>query len=359
MRVPRYALTIAGLALLCAAAASASYWLTTLLGTGPSAPGSSFLSYLCADLLSFALVIAPLLAYGSAIRARSLPRRRGVLASLTEAMGRIASGDFEVGDFEIDPSAELPSGSGLEQRALSSLGEMTESLKRMDEMRRDFVSNVSHEIQSPLASIRGFAQILRDEGLGPEQRRGYLEIIERESDRLSRLGDNLLKLSALDSRAQDLARTDFRLDAQLRSVLVAYEPQWAGKGLVVEAELEPIEMRADEELLRQVWGNLLHNAIKFTPPGGCISLSCRAEGGAALVAIADSGIGIAAEDLGSVFDRFFKADRSRSFAEGDGNGLGLSIAQRIIERHGGALLALSEGLGKGAVFKARIPIKGQ
>jgi signal transduction histidine kinase len=336
---------------------SASYALVCLIRGGSSPAGLGFLSYLAVTMLSFAIFFAFLILIRMLIFARSRPRRRGVLAFLTEAMRRIASGDFEIGGFEVGLPVELPAGSNLEKTAMNSLGEMTEALKKMDEMRRDFVSNVSHEIQSPLTSIRGFAQILRDEGLSSEQRRGYLEIIERESERLARLGDSLLKLSALDSGTQDIKRLDFRLDAQLRSVIVACEPLWRAKGIGVEAELEPLGVAADEELLRQVWDNLLHNAIKFTQTGGRIDVSCRAEREDAIVVIADTGIGIAAEDIAFVFDRFFKADRSRSFAESDGNGLGLSIAQRIVERHGGRLLVESDGLGKGAVFWASVPLK--
>jgi two-component system, OmpR family, phosphate regulon sensor histidine kinase PhoR len=125
-----------------------------------------------------------------------------------------------------------------------------------------------------------------------------------ESDRLSRLGDNLLKLSDLDSRSQDIERSDFKLDTQLRSVIVAYEPQWSRKDIAVEAKLEAVALAADEGLLRQVWGNLLHNAIKFTPAGGRIAVCCRAEGGSAIVVVADTGIGIGTEDLDFVFDRF-------------------------------------------------------
>jgi signal transduction histidine kinase len=333
-----------------------AYGIAFLIRGTASRADVGFLSYLLGGLLSFVLFFAVLILVRKPIFARSPPRRRGVLSSLTDAMRRIASGDFEIGDLDINSAAEIPAGGGLEKKAMSSLGEMTEALKKMDEMRREFVSNVSHEIQSPLASIRGFAQILHDEELPPEQRRRYLDIIESESDRLSRLADNLLKLSALDSRALEIERKDFKLDAQLRSVIVAYEPAWKAKGIEVEAELEPIAIAADEELLRQVWGNLLHNAIKFTPSGGRIRVSCGSEGENAIVAIADTGIGIAAEDLDFVFDRFFKADRSRSFAEDAGNGLGLSIAQRIVERHGGKLIVESEGLGKGATFRASIPV---
>jgi two-component system phosphate regulon sensor histidine kinase PhoR len=353
----RYPLAIALIIALCTMGASASYAIAFLVRGGSSPIVPDFLSFLAVDILSFAIFFAFLILIRMPIFARSLPRRQGLLAFLTEAMRRIAAGDFEIGDFEIGPSAELPAGSSLEKKAMNSLGEMTEALKKIDEMRRDFVSNVSHEIRSPLASIRGFAQILRDEGLSPEQRRGYLEIIERESDRLSRLGDSLLKLSALDSGAQDIKRLDFKLDAQLRSVIIACEPQWSRKGIGVEAVLEPLVVAADEELLRQVWDNLLHNAIKFTPRGGRIDISCRAERECAIVVIADTGIGITADDIAFVFDRFFKADRSRSFSESDGNGLGLSIAQRIVERHGGRLLVESDGLGKGATFKAHIPLK--
>ena len=277
-------------------------------------------------------------------------KRDNLFTTLADAMRRIARGDFDV---------SLPVGEhdkdNLMGQMVSGLNEMAESLKKMEAMRQEFVSDVSHEIQSPLTSIAGFARALKDEGLSATQRDHYLDIIESESRRLSRLSDSLLRLSALDSRTAAIDAKPCRLDAQLRSVVLMHEPQWVAKNLQVTVDLSEVSVVADESMLGQVWTNLVHNAVKFTPADGCIGISLTATGDQAVVRVSDSGLGIAPEDLPLVFDRFFKADTSRTSGTG-GNGLGLSIAQRIITLHGGTIHAESAGLGKGSTFTVRLPL---
>jgi signal transduction histidine kinase len=347
----RLAIAILCISALCVASTFAAYGLLVLAaGTEPSSRGGP-LSYVVVSLAAFSIVVCVIVALAVRARSHGLPRSRPILAALSEAMARIASGDLSAA-----PPEGLRVRDGLEERLMSGLQRMTDSLRKMDEMRTRFVADVSHEMQSPLASIHSFSQILRDEGLPPERRDSYLDIIEFESGRLSRLGENLLKLSALDSRAREVERSRFRLDAQLRSVVVACEPQARDKALSVEAELEDVTIEADEELLAQAWTNILCNAIKFTPAGGRIAVSCRAEAGSATIVFSDDGIGISAEDLPRVFDRFFKADRSRGSEAGSGSGLGLAIARSIVELHGGELAAASRGLGLGSAFEASLPL---
>jgi signal transduction histidine kinase len=172
--------------------------------------------------------------------------------------------------------------------------------------------------------------------------------------RLSRLSDNLLKLTSLESEHHPFDRRRYRLDRQLRSAVLACEPQWLEKSIEVEAELEEVEIEADHELLSQVWGNLLHNSIKFTPPGGSIRVRLTLEDGKAAVRIADTGIGIGEEDLPRIFERFYKADKSRNRA-GGGSGLGLSIVKKIVDLHGGAIDVRSRP-GEGTEFTVRLPV---
>jgi two-component system phosphate regulon sensor histidine kinase PhoR len=268
-------------------------------------------------------------------------------------MKRIAEGDFDV----TVPADSHGKNNPFENIA-SSLNEMTGSLKRVESMRQEFVSNVSHEIRSPLTLITGFARALRDDDLAIEQRRHYLAITEAESGRISRLSDNLLKLSALDARARLLEPRAYRLDSQLRSVVLAYEPQWRQKGLQLSADLEALTVTADEEMLGLVWGNLVHNAIKFTPAGGRIQIGLQSREGEAIVRVVDSGIGLATGDLLRVFERFFKADKARSAGDGSGgSGLGLSIVQKIVALHGGKVSVESAGVGRGAIFSIRLPLE--
>lgn len=223
---------------------------------------------------------------------------------------------------------------------VEGINEMASELSRMETMRQDFISNVSHEIQSPLTSIRGFARALRDEGLSAESRAHYLDIIEAEGSRLSGLSDNLLKLSALEAESFPFERIDYRLDRQIQEMVLACEPQWLDKKLEVEVDLEEINVYAVKDLLSQVWSNLLHNSIKFTPAGGMITVRLRAVDERIEVEVRDTGIGIAEEELPRIFERFYKVDQSRS-ASGGGSGLGLPLVKKIVEIHEGSIQVTS------------------
>lgn len=270
--------------------------------------------------------------------------------SIIDGIRRISTGDFNV---VLDKDRDF----GEFSEIVESINEMASELNRMETMRQDFISNVSHEIQSPLTSIRGFARALRSETLSPENRQHYLDIIEAESTRLSGLSDNLLKLSALESENFPFEKKKYRLDKQLREVILALEPQWLEKDIEVEAELAVTEVSAVGDLMSQVWTNLLHNSIKFTPAGGCIHVELKQTGASLQVYIRDSGIGIAAEELPRIFERFYKADKARSASRG-GSGLGLSLVKKIVEIHGGRVTAESRP-GEGTAFTVDLPVQSQ
>ena len=277
---------------------------------------------------------------------RAAPRRRRWFETLIDAFNRMAKGDFSV---RLEALPDVDGGVGDLYR---SVNQMAIELDQLEQMRQEFVSNVSHEIQSPLTSIRGFARALRDEER-PETRDHYLSIIEQESMRLSELSDNLLELASLDSGQRALDRKPFRLDQQISHLILAAEPQWTEKRLELDADLGEIEVVADEGLLAQVWQNLLHNAIKFTPAGGCLRVIARRVGDRVEVEVADTGPGIAAEDLPHLFERFFKADRARQ-RTGGGSGLGLAIAHKIVSLHGGTI-AVQSASGQGTTFTVSVP----
>ncbi len=231
---------------------------------------------------------------------------------------------------------------------------MAQSLKQLDEMRQEFVANVSHEIQSPLTSIQGFAQTILDREATPEEAERYLTIIVKESNRLSSLSKQLLTLAALDKEAGLIRKTPFRLDEQIRQALIVTEWQWSEKRLNVEPELAEIVVSADPQLLYQVWFNLIVNAIKFSRPGGTIRIETAVEREVA-VTVTDTGIGIGEEELPHIFERFYKADKSRTPAR-SGSGLGLAIVRRIVELHGGSV-SVSSNPGEGNAFTVRLPYR--
>ncbi|UJF31560.1 sensor histidine kinase [Paenibacillus hexagrammi] len=268
------------------------------------------------------------------------------IKKLTLATNRLARGNFDV-NVTVKQKDEL----GL---LADSFNHMAGELKQLEQMRQDFVSNVSHEIQSPLTSIRGFSKALRQPDLKEESRLHYLEIIERESERLSRLSENLLKLASLESEHHPFQLTTFDLDEQLRRVVVFYEPQWSEKKLDMELKLPKVKISADADQLNQVWVNLLGNAIKFTPEHGKIEVSLIPYTDHVQVSIKDTGIGIRKEDQEQIFTRFYKGDTSRERSKG-GSGLGLAIVRKIIDVHQGTIEVQSE-LGQGAIFIVSLPI---
>ncbi|MGZ9583988.1 sensor histidine kinase [Paenibacillus marinisediminis] len=279
---------------------------------------------------------------------RALNKQNAFSQSIIDALKRISKGDFEV---NIKTSKDFEGEFGT---IIESIHEMAGELGQMEKMRQEFISNVSHEIQSPLTSIRGFAQALRSgEQLSAEERDHYLQIIETETMRLSKLSDNLLKLTALESEQQTLEITTYRLDQQLRNLVLACEPQWSQKQLDMELDLEKLTIAADEEMLSQVWMNLIHNAIKFTPDRGSIHIVMQGRQDQIEVRIKDTGIGIDEEHIPHIFERFFKSDTSRNRAKG-GNGLGLSIVHKIIELHHGTI-QVSSKRGSGTLFIIKIP----
>lgn len=276
------------------------------------------------------------------------PKQRAIWGEIMDALKRIAKGDFNV---MLDREEKFDGQFG---DFIRTFNHMAQELKQLEQLRQEFISNVSHEIGSPLTSIRGFAHALRNEELSLEERMHYLFIIETESARLSKLSENLLKLTSLESMHQPFDPRSYRLDTQLRHIILACEPQWLEKGLEVELELEKAEIEADEELLSQVWMNLIVNAIKFTPSGGSLRIGLESTGDRVIVRVTDTGIGISQEDQLRIFERFFKGDKSRTRTAA-GSGLGLSIVKKIVELHHGNILVDSQ-LGSGTTFQVILPL---
>ena len=270
-----------------------------------------------------------------------------VFRPIIEALEKIAAGDFSIRlDNEFRDNR-------IVGELTASVNKMVLELDQMEQMRQEFISNVSHEIQSPLTSIRGFAQALQDDALSLDERHHYLAIIETESTRLSRITEDLLKLATLESDHVKFEPQPYRLDKQIRNVILACEPQWADKQIDMDVTLPEVTITADEDLLSQVWINLINNSIKFTPVGGRVCVNLQQQGATIEFKISDTGIGIAPEDQARVFERFYKADRSRTHANG-GSGLGLSIVQKIVDIHKGQIELDSE-VGKGTTFTVSLP----
>jgi signal transduction histidine kinase len=271
-----------------------------------------------------------------------------LLSEVMDALESISKGDFSVrlnhSLKEDEPFAKL----------VRSVNEMALNLEQTENMRQEFISNVSHEIQSPLASIKGFTYILQSDELTSEERKHFLSIIETEAVRLSRLSENLLKLAALEADSVKFEPKPYRLDKQLRALILSCEPQWNEKKINMDAFLDSVTITADEDMMSQVWVNLIHNSIKFTPEGGSIQVDLHRCGNTVECKISDTGIGIDKEAQKHIFERLYKADKSRERTK-KGSGLGLAIVKKIVETHGGKITVQSE-LGAGSVFKVSLPV---
>ncbi|OMF23153.1 cell wall metabolism sensor histidine kinase WalK [Paenibacillus sp. FSL H8-0259] len=268
------------------------------------------------------------------------------IKKLTTATRRIAAGDFNV-KLNIKQKGEL----GTLAR---SFEEMMRDLQQLEQMRREFVTNVSHEVQSPLTSISGYALALKQMNIPEGERNRYLDIIISEAERMSKMSDSLLKLSLLESQSQQLQLTTFSLDEQIRRVIVALQPQWSARSISFELHLKAVRLTADHDQFNQVWTNLLGNSIKFSRDGGVISVSIKQDYKNVTVRISDTGIGILPEDQKRIFERFFKADRSHS-RQYNGSGMGLAIVKQIVLLHQGDIRVESEP-GRGASFIVTLPV---
>jgi len=267
--------------------------------------------------------------------------------SITDASEQLATGDFSV-RLPNDRQDELG-------QLMRTFNEMAKALDNMDEVRKQFVSNVSHEMQSPLTSIKGYTRALKDGLVPEEEQQNYLDIVHEEVERLSRLSNNLLRMASLDAEKDLIKLENYRLDEQIRRVVLSVEPLWREKNISVELDLTESYIYADQDLMEQVWLNLIVNSIKYNRQNGEIYLSFYKDEADLVVRINDTGIGIDEEDIPYLFDRFYKVDQSRSEYK-NGNGLGLSITKKIITIHKGSIDVISEK-DVGTTFFIRIPIE--
>ncbi|MUG43712.1 sensor histidine kinase [Paenibacillus woosongensis] len=268
------------------------------------------------------------------------------IQTVTAAAKQLATGDFDV---------RLPANQRDEMGTLSqAINHMAAELGQLDRERQEFVANVSHEFQSPLTLMKGFSAMLLEGSLQDSERSRALQIIIQESERLSRLSDNLLRLAALDSERYAINPAYFDLAEQIRRTVLTFEPLWSDKQLEVEMIGARTMVYADEELLNQVWINLMSNAIKFAPAGGRIIIELLADKEQAEIRFYDNGPPVPPEDRERIFKRFFKADRARD-RNIDGNGLGLSIVKKIVDFHEGIISIDSEYVS-GKAFVVQIPV---
>ena len=259
------------------------------------------------------------------------------------AMNRLASGDFSA-RLEIRRPPEL-------SELAESFNRMAQELSSTELLRSDFVNNFSHEFKTPIVSVKGFAEMLKYDDLTKEERDEYLDIVISESSRLASLASNVLNMSKLEKLEILPERERFNVGEQIRKCVILLQQKWEQKRLDVAIDGDDCMIVGSEELLSQLWLNLIENAVKFSPEGGTVSLSLSSGENGFVFRIHNSGEPISGEGLRHVFDKFYQDDRSRASA---GSGLGLSICKRIAELHGGGIsVQSSDG---GTEFTVKLPM---
>lgn len=237
------------------------------------------------------------------------------------------------------------------------LHDITE-LRRLENLRREFVANVSHELKTPITSIQGFIETLAEGALQePERSREFLKMMQEDAERLTRLIDDLLELSKIESEEVPLRLDTLNLRQEIEQILTLFQPHLAKKNIAVENHVPhdaKSEVVADRDRLRQVLINLIDNAIKFSKEGGRITFTSESVGDQIHVSVEDTGVGIPEKAIPRIFERFFRVDKARSRELG-GTGLGLAIVKHIVEAHGGKVACESQ-LGKGSKFSFTLPI---
>ena len=262
-----------------------------------------------------------------------------------EATEKLSRGDF---------SARLNIKKPPEFQILSkNFNAMAKELGGIEVLRTDFINNFSHEFKTPIISIKGFAEILKDDNLSKEEKNEYLDIIIEESKRLSSLATNVLNLSKIETQVilNDIQR--FNIGEQIRQSILLLDSKFQAKNILLDINIEDYYINGNKEMLNQVWVNLLDNAIKFNNKNGIVSVNMKKEEGNVFINITDTGLGIARQSIPKIFDKFYQGDTSHAT---HGNGLGLAIVKKIIELHGGTIECDSI-ISKGTKFTIILPIE--
>ncbi len=271
------------------------------------------------------------------------------LHKLAEATEQVANGDFSV----YVPTTHTSDRLDYLDVMILDFNKMVEELGSVETLKTDFVSNVSHEMKTPIAISKNYAELLQTGKGTEEERMEYARSIEEAASRLSGLITDILRLNKLEHQRIDPEIETFDLCAQLEECILNYEDMWDEKNLQLEVDMEEkTVVDADKSLMELVWNNLLSNAAKFTEPGGRVTVRQTSSGGYAVVEVTDTGCGMSGESIRHIFDKFYQGDTSHSK---EGNGLGLALVRRILMLMDGDISVVSEE-GRGSIFTVRIPV---
>lgn len=267
---------------------------------------------------------------------------------LAEATEQVANGDFSV----YVPTLHTSDKYDYLDVMILDFNKMVEELGSIETLKTDFVSNVSHEMKTPIAVIKNYAELLQMKQLTDELRQEYAETIEHAAKKLSDLIGNILKLNKLENQRIVPEMEAYDVCRQLCDCILMFEDAWDEKEIELDVDMEDEAMvMADENLLELVWDNLLSNAVKFTEPGGSVTVKQIRMGDSVQISVEDTGCGMPKESVAHIFDKFYQGDTSHAK---EGNGLGLALVKRIIELMDGDIHVVSE-VGSGSEFTVTLP----
>ncbi len=270
------------------------------------------------------------------------------ITKLSEAAKKVTEGDYSV---QV-PSMRKDGKKDEAEVLIEDFNTMVRELASTEILKSDFISNVSHEIKSPLAIIQSYVQTLKSSDLSKTERAKYLETIMLATKKLNAMIVNILKLNKLENQSIVSNATDYQLGEQLRQCALGFMELWESKEIHFEIDVCDVTVHHDATLLELVWNNLLSNAIKFTGNGGTISLTSKEQDGVVFVAVKDSGCGMSEETVKRIYDKFYQGDTSHST---EGNGLGMAMVKKVLELENGEICVNSK-VGAGTEFIVRLPI---
>lgn len=270
------------------------------------------------------------------------------MRQLAEATSKVAAGDFSV----YIPTLHTADKRDYLDVMIMDFNKMVEELGSIETLKTDFISNVSHEMKTPVSIIKNYAELLRMGHLEEEQRVEYAQSIEGAASRLSSLISNILNLNKLENQRIMPEMENYNVCRQLCECILQFEDAWEEKDIELETDIEDMALiRADGSLMELVWNNLISNAIKFTEPQGSVTVSQTSDENYIRVEMSDTGCGMSQESRKHIFDKFYQGDSSHSK---EGNGLGLALAKRVLELMDGDIQVISEE-GKGSTFIVTLP----
>jgi len=263
---------------------------------------------------------------------------------VVHAMRQVSRGDFSVRVDEANVHGDIG-------ELVHSYNNMAQELGSIEMFRKDFINNFSHEFKTPIVSIRGFAKQLERDDLTDEQKAEYVRIIVSESERLANMSANILLLTKLENQQIVTDKAEYALDEQLRNCILLLEKDWTAKEIELCLTLDEVTYNGNEEMMSHVWVNLINNAIKFSPKGSMMEITCMHQGGAAVVSVRDHGEGMDEATRKRVFEKFYQGDTAHAT---QGNGLGLSLVKRIVDLCNGENTVESSP-GEGTCFTVVLP----